>query len=141
MADARKCRHRATRGRYRTRGQAADPHPHPYPYPGYWPKSGLCFRVLIKSQETLYFGDEINGPHTVHLHVCKLHCSYPTRDHRPARLLRPAVIWESARSALPAALLGAHLLGSQSRGAGSEACQPACPSSMLYFFHSLAEAK
>lgn len=33
--------------------------------------------VRRKAQETLYFGDEINSPRTVNLHLCKLHCLHP----------------------------------------------------------------
>lgn len=100
MAAALKSRPRATRGRYRTRGQAAALHPLP---PATDSSLGSSFLVLRKAQETLYFGHEINSPHTVNLYLCKRHGPDPTRDRWP-RLLPPAVIWERAFSALPAAL-------------------------------------
>lgn len=65
--------------------------PTPAPNPGHRLKSGLGFLVLRKAQETVYFGDKINSPRTVNLHLCKLHYPHPTRDRWP-RLLRPAVI-------------------------------------------------
>lgn len=118
----------ATRGRYRTRGKAVcTPDPRRL-------NSGLSSRPERKAQTTLYFSNEINSPHTVKIHLCRLHCPRPTGS-----LVQASAVLGHLERALAAMLLTAELARLPKPGCRvrSLASPPAC----LCIFHSLAAAK